>query len=188
VGKVVALAEWWYNTNYHLATKMTSYEVLYGFPPPTHIPYFPKDSIVASVDGYLNTKEEVIKRVRAHLQLTQNKMTMIANRKRNDRSFEIQDYVYLKLQPYRQQSTSFRSSKKLVAKYYGPYQVVAKVGAVAYKLDLPSSSMSHLVFHVSQLKKHVGNRVVQRSLPIMYQGPALQPHAILDRQMTWRNN
>jgi transposase InsO family protein len=78
------LAEWWYNTNYHSATKMTPYEVLYGFPPPIHIPYFPKDSAVASVDEYLTTKEEVIQRVRTHLQLAQNRMTMIANRKRSD--------------------------------------------------------------------------------------------------------
>jgi IS30 family transposase len=65
--KWLPLAEWWYNTNYHSATKMTPYEVLYGFPPPIHIPYFPKDSAVTLVDEYLNTKEEVIKRVWAHL-------------------------------------------------------------------------------------------------------------------------
>jgi len=44
------------------------------------------------------------------------------------------------------------------------------------------------VFHVSQLKKHVGNQVVQRSLPILHQGPSLQPRAILERRMTRRNN
>ena len=95
-GKWLPLAEWWYNTNYHSATKMTPYEVLYGFPP-IHIPYFPKDLAVASVDKYLNTKDEVIKRVKAYLQLAQNIMTMIANRKRSDHNFEIHDYVYLKL-------------------------------------------------------------------------------------------
>jgi hypothetical protein len=82
--KRLPLAEWWYNTNYHSATKITPYEVLYGFPPPIHIPYSPKDSAVTLVDEYLNTKEEVIKQVWAHLQLDQNKMTMIANRKRSD--------------------------------------------------------------------------------------------------------
>jgi hypothetical protein len=106
--KWLPLAEWWYNTNYHSATKMTPYEVLYGFPPPIHIPYFPKYSAVASMDEYLNTKEEVIKRVKAHLQLAHNRMTMIANRKRSDHSFEIHDGPY-------------RSSQKLAAKYYGPY-------------------------------------------------------------------
>jgi hypothetical protein len=186
--KWLPLAEWWYNTNYHSATKMTPYKVLYGFPPPIHIPYFPKDSAVASVDEYLNTKEEVIKRAKAHLQLGQHRMTMIANRKRSDCSFAINDYVYLKLQPYRQQSTSYRSSQKLAAKYYGPYQVIEKLGVVAYKLVLPSSSTIHPVFHVSQLKKHVGNHVVQSSPPITHQSPTLQPLAILDRRMTQRNN
>ena len=61
------LVEWWYNTIYHSATKMTPYEIVYGFPPSIHIPYFPRDSTVASVDEYLSTKEEVINRVRGHL-------------------------------------------------------------------------------------------------------------------------
>ena len=81
---------------------MTPYEVLYGVPLPIRIPYFPKDSIVESVDEYLSTKKEVIKMVMSHLQKAQNRMTTMANRKRNDRSFEVKDYVYLKLQPYQQ--------------------------------------------------------------------------------------
>jgi hypothetical protein len=128
---------------------MTPYEVLYGVPPPIHIPYFPRDSAVESVDAYLTTKENLIKRVQSHLQTTQHRMTIIANRRRSDRSFEVTYYVYLKLQPYRQQSTAARVSHKLAVKYYGLYQVLAKVGTVAYKLNLPSSLMIHPVFHVS---------------------------------------
>jgi hypothetical protein len=181
--KWLSLAEWWYNTNYHSATKMTPYEVLYGVPPPIHIPYFPRDSAVESVDAYLTTKEALIKRVRSHLQIAQHRMTTIANKKRSDRSFEVRDYVYLKLQPYKQQSTAARVSHKLAAKYYGPYQVLAKVGTVAYKLNLPPQSMIHPVFHVSQLKKHVGNQIVQQTLPAQQPAPCLQPRAILDRRL-----
>ena len=100
--KWLPLLEWWYNTNNHSATKMTPYEVLYGVPPPIHISYFPKDSAVELVDAYLTTKENLIKRVRSHPHTTQHRMTTIANRRRSDRSFEVKDYVYLKLQPYRQ--------------------------------------------------------------------------------------
>jgi hypothetical protein len=82
--KWLPLAEWWYDTNYHSATKMTPYQVLYGVPPPLHIPYLPKDSVVESVDEYLSAKEEIIKRVREHLLAAQNMMTMVANRKRSD--------------------------------------------------------------------------------------------------------
>jgi len=102
-------------------------------------------------------------------------MIINANKKRSDKSFEVKDYVYLKLQPYRQQSISHRSSKQLAANYYGLYQVIVKVGTVAYKLDLPTAYMVHPVFHVSQLKKHVGNQIVQRSLPIIDHGPTCNP-------------
>jgi len=167
---------------------MTPYEVLYGVLPPIHIPYFPRDSTVESVDAYLTTKENLIKRVRSHLQTAQHRMTTIANKRRSDRSFEVKDYVYLKLQPYRQQSTAVRVSHKLAAKYYGPYQVLAKVGTVAYMLNLPPSSMIHPVFHVSQLKKHVGNQIVQQTLPAPQPTPYLHPRAILDRRLARQNH
>jgi len=43
----LSLAEWWYNTNFHSSTQLTPYEILYGFPPPIHVPYLlPKDSTI----------------------------------------------------------------------------------------------------------------------------------------------
>lgn len=50
--KWLALCEWLYNTNFHIATKTTPYKILYGFTPPIHIPYFPKDSPLEVVDHY----------------------------------------------------------------------------------------------------------------------------------------
>jgi hypothetical protein len=63
------------------------------------------------------------------------------------------DWVYLKLQPYTQMSVAPRSNQKLSYKYFGPYLIIQKVGAVAYKLQLPDHSKIHPVIHVSRLKK-----------------------------------
>jgi len=76
----------------------------------------------------------------------------MAKRKRSEKNFSICGYVYLKLHPYRQQSTSHRSSKKLDVRFFRPYQVIAKVGSVAYKFELPFSIAIHLVFHVHSSK------------------------------------
>lgn len=100
-------------------------------------------------------------------------MIQLANRKRIERYFSIDDYVYLKLQLYRNQSIIRRSSQKLAAKFFGPYQVIDKIGNVAYKLELPPSIEIHLVFHVSQLKKHLRNQIVQDTLLVLRRTPDL---------------
>jgi hypothetical protein len=99
--------------------------------------------------------------------------------------------VYLKLQPYRHTSLSIHKSLKLHSKYYGPFRILERIGKVAYKLLLPEGCQLHPVFHVSQLKKHLGPHVVPTpDLPLIDAKGNIKvaPVAILDRHMIPRNN
>lgn len=87
------------------------------------------------------------------------------NKHRHEKSFEIGDQVYLKLQSFRQNSVDLRKKLKLSLKYYGPFTVIEKVGQVAYEMDLRQDATIHNVFHVSLLKKK--KSAVSISLPTL---------------------
>lgn len=121
--------------------------------------------------------------VKQHLFRAQDRMKRQADKGRSEREFQVGDQVYLKLQPYVQSSLAARANQKLSFKFFGPFPVLAKIGVVAYKLKLPPSSSIHPIFHVSQLKKAVGDQPVSADLPgddVMFQ----VPEQILERRMT----
>ncbi|GJW40285.1 retrotransposable element Tf2 [Tanacetum coccineum] len=117
-------------------------------------------------------------------------MKVQADKHRSEREFQVSEMVYLKLQPYRQHSVNKRAFHKLAAKYFGPFQVLQKVRAVAYKLNLPPESKIHNVFHVSLLKKKIGLHQVHSSLPLVTEAGEFQlfPVKILDKRTVKKRN
>jgi hypothetical protein len=138
----------------------------------------------------LMTREQMIKSLRQNLAYAQHKMKKFADRKRTPRTFEIGDMVYLKMQPYREKALGLGHALKLTSKFYGPFRVMKKVGHVAYQIQLPTGTQMHNVFHVNQLKKHLGPRAVPNAkLPLLTHDGKLktQPIAILQiRQIPCR--
>jgi hypothetical protein len=99
--------------------------------------------------------EENIKMVRENLKIAQSRQRSYADTRRRELSFEVEDFVYLKVSPIRG-VRRFGVKGKLAPPYVGPYQILAKRGEVAYQLSLPESLLAvHDVFHVSQLNKRL---------------------------------
>ena len=105
----------------------------------------------------LQDRETYTDMLRAHLFKAQNRMKIYADQSRSEREFQVGESVLLKLQPYAQTSVVNRQYPKLAFKFFGPFKILQRIGAVAYKLELPESSAIHPVFHVSQLKPFTPN-------------------------------
>ena len=86
-------------------------------------------------------------------------MKFYADKHRQNRSFQVGDWVFLKLQPYRQKTLAYKGRWKLSPRYFGPFQVLQKIGTVSYKLALPPEPKIHPVFHDSCLKLKLGQHV-----------------------------
>lgn len=154
--KWLPLSEFWYNTCYHSSTGKSPFEVVYGHPPKHFGIDTVESCVVSDLQEWLAERQLMTQLVRQHLQRAQQKMKNQADKNRIDRQFEVGEMVFVKLQPYVQQSVAHRANHKLAFKYFGPFEILQKVGLVAYKLKLPPSSSIHPVFHVSQLKKVIG--------------------------------
>ena len=70
------------------------------------------------------------------------------------RSFIVGHHVYLRVRE-RKSSLNLGICAKLSPRYYGPFEVLERIGPVAYRLTFPASARAHNVFHVSLLKKYV---------------------------------
>jgi hypothetical protein len=114
----------------------------------------------------LKDVEKQVQLVRESLKVAQSRQKSYADKRRRDLSFEIGDFVYLKVSPMRG-TCRFRVNGKLAPRYVGPFKIIDRKGEVAYQLELPPQvSEVHDVFHVSQLKKCL--RVPEEELPMEY--------------------
>jgi hypothetical protein len=160
---------------------MTPFQALYGRPPPTLALYTKDTTTVQALDELLLDRDRLIRPLKHNLREAQHRMAQKANAKRSEVEFSVGDKVWLRLQPYRQISVARRSSNKLARRYYGPFNILEKIGKVAYRLELPPQARIHSVFHVSQLKKHIGteeNIEVQLPEEIVGQSPVSTPLAL----------
>lgn len=176
------LAEFWYNTSWHTSLQQTPFFVLYGQSPRQLGLDASSTCSVAFLDEWLQQKYVMQNLIQQQLAQAQNRMKLQADKHRTERSFEVGTWVYVKFQPYVQTSVATRSSQKLSYRFFGPYMIIAKVGSVAYKLQLPDTSQVHPVFHVSQLKATIPVTHTVSPLPDSLDGLQV-PQCILQKRV-----
>ena len=92
--------------------------------------------------------------IRKRLLTAQSRQKSYADVRRRPLEFEVGDYVFLKVMPERG-VVRFGKRGKLSPRFIGPFEILERVGTVAYLLELPPSmSGVHEVFHVSMLQKY----------------------------------
>jgi hypothetical protein len=157
-------AEFSYNNSYQECLKMSPFEVLYGCKCQT--PLFwnePRENQVSGTQ-ILREVERQVQAIRENLQLAQSRHKSYADHRSRKWSFQVRDFVYLKVTPMRG-LRRFRMHRKLAPGYIGPFKILEERGEVAYQLELsPQLSVMHDVFHVLQLRKYL--RVSEEQMPL----------------------
>ncbi|TYJ98798.1 retrotransposon protein, putative, Ty3-gypsy subclass, expressed [Cucumis melo var. makuwa] len=96
-----------------------------------------------------------IKLTRENLRIAQDRQKSYVDKRRRNLEFQVGDQVFLKLSPW-QGVIRFGRKGKLSPRYIGSYQIIERVGPIAYRLELPIElAQIHDVFHVSMLRKYI---------------------------------
>ena len=134
----LALMEFAYNNSYQASIEMAPFEALYGRKCRTPVCW----DVVGErrlVDPELvQITSEKVKVVRDNLKIARNRQKSYAENRHIDLQFEIGDRVFLKISPWKG-VLRFGKRGKLCPRYIGPYEIIFRMGPVAYKLKLPQS-------------------------------------------------
>jgi hypothetical protein len=113
----------------------------------------PTDRVVVGPELLKEMEEQMIK-IKQNLKAAQDRHKSYADSNRTHREFKVGDHVFLKVKTNRS-SLKLVSCAKLAARFCGQFEILERIGPVAYMLALPASMTVHNVFHVSILKKYV---------------------------------
>ena len=132
-------AEYWYNTTFHSSTNTTPFQAVYGRDPPLLLRFGSDSTSVLAVDQLLQECDLILNELKDHLCCAQSKMKSFVDAHHRAVQFEVGDFVYIKLRPYRLRSLAKRPNEKLSPRYFGPYKVVQQIGLGS---NLPNNNIN----------------------------------------------
>ncbi|GKB60890.1 putative reverse transcriptase domain-containing protein [Tanacetum coccineum] len=110
------------------------------------------DSQLTGPELICETTEKIVQ-IKNHLLTACSRQKSYADRRAKPLEFEVSDKVLLKVSPWKG-AVRFGKRGKLSPRYIGPFKILARIGPVAYTLELPEELKGiHSTFHVSNLKK-----------------------------------
>ncbi|WMV24171.1 hypothetical protein MTR67_017556 [Solanum verrucosum] len=151
------LIEFAYNNSYHSSIGMTPFEAHYGRRCRSHIRWFEVGKI--ALIGYESVHDtmEKVQLTSERLKIAQSRQKSYVDVIRRDIEFDVDDWVNLKISLIKD-VMRFGKKEKFSPCYVGQYHILRRIGKVVYELDLPNDlALVHSVFHVSFLKKCVGD-------------------------------
>ncbi|GJU05374.1 putative reverse transcriptase domain-containing protein [Tanacetum coccineum] len=147
------LVEFSYNNSYHTSIKAAPFEALYGRKCRSPICWAEVGDAQLTGPEIVHETTEKIIQIKKRIQAARDRQKSYADRRRKPLEFEVGDKVMLKVSPWKG-VIRFGKRGKLNPRYIGPFKILAKVGTLAYRLELPEQlSRVHSTFHVSNLKK-----------------------------------
>nr|GFC68696.1 putative reverse transcriptase domain-containing protein [Tanacetum cinerariifolium] len=181
------LVEFSYNNSYHASIKAAPFEALYGHKCRSPVCWADVGDAQLTGPEIIQETTEKLVQIKQRIQAASDRQKSYADVRRKPLEFQVGDKVMLKVSPWKG-VVRFSKRGKLNPRYIGHFKVLAKVGTVAYRLELPQQlSRVHSTFHISNLNKCLSDEPLAIPLDELHIDDRLrfveEPVEIMDREI-----